>query len=1291
MEFSHEQMNLLLDNIAEAIIVINAGDRIVFMNKAAEKMFGYRVEELSGQPVDALIPQRFLALYHQHVQDLATAPEPERKMECRRELYARRKDGTEFPLEIGISKAGKDGDEFYTAMVTDITERKHAEETLRGSEEHMQALIKNSIDGITLIAADGTILYDSPSVSRILGYTTAERVTRKVFEFMHPDERRSAEEKFTQFAQNLGATEQSEGRFLAKDGAWCWIEGVRTNLLNEPGVNAIVVNYRDITERKQAEEVAAEESNLLNTLSNSLPDAIYFKDMESRFIRVNQAQARQFGLSDPAQAIGKTDFDFFTEEHAQPAYEDEQVIIRSGQPLVAKEEKETWPNGRTEWVSTTKMPLRDQAGRIVGTFGISRKVTERKQAEDALAAERNLLRSLIDNVPDYVYVKDNESRFVTANPALARLIGVATLDELVGKRDYDFFPQELAAQYYAREQTLFQSGQPLLDYEEFLVDTAGHPRWVSTTKVPLRDAHGKSFGLVGMGRDITERKRAEQAQLESNAKFRALFESSPDAIMLIDPHDNWPILDCNTAACRMNGYVRDELVGQSIDIVNISPGSPSERVEYLEQIRQKDVLRMETLHRRKDGIIFPIETSTSMITLDGRKVLLGIDRDITERKRAAEALASERNLLRTLMDNLPSYVYIKDTEGRYVINNVMHTRFLGKTTPDEVVGKTVYDLFSREIAEEYDVDDQMVIQSGQPVVNREEPSLDPVGNPIWNLTTKVPLRDLQGKVYGLVAISHDVTDRKQREHELEAIATVSAALRAAQTLEEMLPLLLDSTLGVIRATHGAIWLYDPDKDELRTVVTRGWDQETLDHRLPPEKPGEGINGYVLATGLPYVASDFHLDLRLSETVRQWIPPGMGGAAVPIRAGDNVIGTFDINVSLPREVTPGELNLLNTLGEIAGNAIQRTRLHEKTQRDAQRLAALHLIDVAISANVELRTTLNILLGQVIGLLKVSAADVLLFNPLTLAVEYSAGQGFRSGAIEKSQLRLGEGYAGRAALERRTINVPDLRSVGSEHARKRLLTGEEFVAYFGVPLITKGKVIGVLDIFNRSPLTPDSEWLNFMESLASQAAIAIDNATLFNDLQRSNIELASAYDTTIEGWSHALDLRDRETEGHTQRVTDMTVQLARTFGVGEAELVQVRWGALLHDIGKMGVPDGILFKPGPLTETEWVIMKKHPVFAQEMLAPIRYLEAALDIPYNHHEKWDGTGYPRGLKGEQIPLTARIFAVVDVWDALCSDRPYRAAWPKEKVHEHIRSRAGSHFEPRVVEVFLKLMEKV
>jgi len=194
------------------------------------------------------------------------------------------------------------------------------------------------------------------------------------------------------------------------------------------------------------------------------------------------------------------------------------------------------------------------------------------------------------------------------------------------------------------------------------------------------------------------------------------------------------------------------------------------------------------------------------------------------------------------------------------------------------------------------------------------------------------------------------------------------------------------------------------------------------------------------------------------------------------------------------------------------------------------------------------------------------------------------------------------------------------------------------------------------------------------------------------QRSQLEvlhkeLLNSYHKTIEGWVNALDLRDKETEGHSRRVTEKCVELARASGVEEELLDQVRMGALLHDVGKLGVPDAILHKPGKLTEDEWKVMRMHPVYAHQWLAPITYLKSAVDIPYCHHEKWDGSGYPRGLRGEEIPLFARLFAIIDVWDALCSDRVYRAAMPEPEVLEYIKGQSGTHFDPALVEVFIKV----
>jgi putative nucleotidyltransferase with HDIG domain len=200
----------------------------------------------------------------------------------------------------------------------------------------------------------------------------------------------------------------------------------------------------------------------------------------------------------------------------------------------------------------------------------------------------------------------------------------------------------------------------------------------------------------------------------------------------------------------------------------------------------------------------------------------------------------------------------------------------------------------------------------------------------------------------------------------------------------------------------------------------------------------------------------------------------------------------------------------------------------------------------------------------------------------------------------------------------------------------------------------------------------------------------NQELENRVQERTKDLAESYETTLEGWAKALELRDKETEGHSRRVTLTTLKLARALEIPEEELVHIRRGAILHDIGKMAIPDEILRKTGTLSKEEQDIIHKHPEIAFNMLENIPYLQKSLEIPYCHHEKWDGSGYPRGLKGRKIPLAARIFAVTDVWDALCSNRPYNDQWPKDKAVSYMIEQAGKHFDPRVVNAFLKLVEK-
>ena len=363
-----------------------------------------------------------------------------------------------------------------------------------------------------------------------------------------------------------------------------------------------------------------------------------------------------------------------------------------------------------------------------------------------------------------------------------------------------------------------------------------------------------------------------------------------------------------------------------------------------------------------------------------------------------------------------------------------------------------------------------------------------------------------------------------------------------------------------------------------------------------------------------------------------------------------------------------------------------KAEETIQRQVRRLQALRVIDSAISAGPDLQFTLGVLLEQIMAQLNVDAAAILLHRAGSPFLECEAHRGFRTNAYLNEKVRLGEGFAGMVALTQQMIHIPDLPPDSNLGAQPLPIEAEGFKAYYGIPLIANRQLKGVLEVFLRSPRSIDSERLDFLETLAGQATIALDNSSLFEQLQDSNSEISIAYDATLEGWAKALELRDRETVGHAHRVIEMTLKMANRLGIQGEALQHIRRGALLHDIGKMGIPDSILQKPGPLTPNEWEIMRQHPIHAYEMLKTIDYLSPALEIPYCHHERWDGEGYPRGLNGKNIPLSARIFAVVDVWDALTSNRPYRFAWSQEQAKEYIHRESGRHFDPDVVAAFLK-----
>jgi len=763
-----------------------------------------------------------------------------------------------------------------------------------------------------------------------------------------------------------------------------------------------------------------------------------------------------------------------------------------------------------------------------------------------------------------------------------------------------------------------------------------------------------AIAIAGHAASIIENLNLVNAVRASETRYRTLVEQASDGIFLANAERKY--VDVNQSGCAMLGYSREELLSLRMDDL-VFPEDISAMPFRIDELRSGKTVVVERRLKCKDGSALPTEISARLLP---NGYMQGIVRDISERKKAEKALAEREAYFRALIENSAEGVAILDAEG---IVRYLAPSEIGLTgyTLEDVVGKSVFQFIhpqDRLRVEQIFTEGASVpgaVRSAEYRLKRKDGEWR-----YFEITGHNLLDDPH--VAGIVVNYRDVTERKKAEQALQESqsrlqAVISTALNGIVTVD----------------SEHRVTLFNPSAERIFGITA------------------DKVIGKPLEMFIPERYQKNH-----SDHVKKYGETGVTTRKKGLL--DSLYGRRANGEEFPLEafISASEVDGQKIFTVIFQDITERKRAEEELRRHALELETLAASSSALRTAQSVTEMIPILARHALRAVSGSFASIFLLEPesgdFVSHGWYPADAPFQTQSALESSLRHppGEGITGRVALTGEIYvtenihNDPTLVLLDGEMERLKNVRGG-----ISLPLRTQDTIIGVMHIWSAETRIFSDSDIRLLIALAETASNAIHRAVLFEKTLEHAAELAKAYDNTLAGWARALELRDELTEGHTRRVTELTLKLAEALLLPEEELIQIRRGALLHDIGKMGIPDSILHKPGAFTVQERNIMQQHTQYAYDMLASIPFLQDAIDIPYCHHEHWDGNGYPRGLKGTDIPLSARIFTVVDVWDALTSDRPYRLAWSKEKTRQYILERSGKQFDPCVVEVFFSLMD--
>lgn len=954
-----------------------------------------------------------------------------------------------------------------------------------------------------------------------------------------------------------------------------------------------------------------------------------------------------------------------------------------------------------------------------------------------LHESRGILSDLVSQSVDGLAVFQLDGSIVVWNPAMEAITGLPA-EQILGEDVADILLPYIST----------DEGSSNTNFLELLGSFTDPPDWegvqvrreqltlkrpdgrivqIASSTFPIRTREGFRVGTIV--RDITaEVLTRQRVLLQSQA-----LEASANAIVITSPTGT--IAWCNPAFTTLTGYTIEEALGKNPRQLVWSGRQERSFYQHMwSTIRSGKVWKGSLINRKKDGSLYHEEMTITPVFDRQQQIshFIAVKEDVTLRKQAEERLERLAKRLKLLTEASKEFAihldrqqlaertldfFLENLDCRFASLYQLEIQNLTfwaarHRAGSQLAGLEIYaDSYAQHLLQavktgrivsslgpaeaEHPASAPLApggafvaapIQGGASVlgaallVYEDVSAFDEADLEIIRLTSEVMASSLEN--IRLMRLAQD------SYHKLGLVYDAGLAINSVLDRQTQLEYLLKLAKEALRAGQAVFFLYEPNENQLVFVSEFGSGE-----LFPTNLSGLTIPVSSRGSGTAWAAAHHRsviYNKRLeSDAYLRRAPQAQSMLAAPVERDSKLLGMILVAAPQPEAFDAQDEQMLGLFANQAAVALENSHLYEEGQWNIRRLQAQHKIEQAIAANLSLDAVLNSVLEQLESVLDVRAAQVLLLEPQSLQLYPAAGRS-QSGSFENGRPEGPRQTLPHEALIKRVrVSLQDPDGTLFPQSERWQSGAAEPYSYFAVPLIGNEEIKGVLEVYAPTNAASGPGWLQLLDTIALQTASAIQNAQLHQQLSSTGQSAIQAFDRVIQGWSQALDLREGETTGHHTRVTEMAALLGSRLGMSEEQLVHLRRGAQLHDIGRLAIPERILQKEGALDEDEWAQIREAPVHAQRLLGDNSFLQPAMEIPYCHHERWDGSGYPRGLKGEEIPLSARIFSVVDVWEALTSERYYRPAWTPEGARDYIQGKAGILFDPAVVRAFVELID--